>query len=202
MSPSPEEPSLAEIRTLVRRALDGHADASRALYRLHVATVFRVVRSWCASEADAEELVQETFTRAFASLGRFEPRPGKPFLGWLLAIALNAARSRHRKDRAHQAFEDTEHHAAVAPSTTAEDALLAAERRRELLEALEGLDERERTVVSLRYAAEWSAAEVAELLGLEEAHVRKICERARKHLLERLAPRLSDDSSAVLGSHR
>ena len=58
--------------------------------------------------------------------------------------------------------------------------------RRALLAALAELPERERRAVSLRYGAELPAAEVAELLGLSEANVRKICERARARLAERL----------------
>jgi len=63
-----------------------------------------------------------------------------------------------------------------------ERALDEARRRDLLLEALATLTPREREIVSLRYGAELDASEIAKLVGLEPANVRKILERARERL--------------------
>ena len=72
------------------------------------------------------------------------------------------------------------------------DELDLARRKKALLEAMAELAPREREVVSLRYGAELTAAEVGAALGLGEANVRKICERQRKDLLERLQEKMEE----------
>ncbi len=180
----PEEETLA----LVRRARRGDTEAMAALYGAHVHRVFRAVRALCKSEAEAEDIVQDAFIKAFASLGSYEARPGRRFLAWLSTIALNAARNRSTRGgrRRQLAEEDAARDVKEAPATP-EEQLLGAESRARLLAALAELPERDREVVSLRYGAGLEAAEVAELTGLSGANVRKICERQRKRLLAMLS---------------
>ena len=81
------------------------------------------------------------------------------------------------------------------PTTAADPAgdLDRARQRRALLVALGELPERERAIVSLRYGAELNASEIAATLGLEPATIRKILERARTRLGERIEALLSPD---------
>ncbi len=74
----------------------------------------------------------------------------------------------------------------AAAGATTEDAQL---RKQALLKALAELPERDRKIVCLRYGAELSAEEVEEVTHVSAANVRKICERQRKALLERLESR-------------
>ncbi|MBI5548776.1 MAG: sigma-70 family RNA polymerase sigma factor [Deltaproteobacteria bacterium] len=183
-----------EIQRLVESARRGDRGAARDLYRQHVGPTFRAVRSLVRDESEAEDVVQEAFVSALASLHRYRPQPGARFASWLAAIALNVARRRARwwrrvaPDPA-QAGLDLEPSADPSP----DEALDHAQRRAALLKALGELPTREREIVSLRYGAELTAAEVGSALGLGEANVRKICERQRRHLLERLGELLGDD---------
>lgn len=169
-----------EVQALVRAARVGNARAARRLYALHVARVFRSVRPWCASEAEAEDVTQDTFVRALGSLVKYEPREGVPFIAWVLTIAMNLARK--GRARAAKVEDDAEVEDAGDSALSASDVLM----KRRLLAALAELPERERRIVSLRYGGELSADEVAEVVGVSAANVRKICERQRQVLLQRL----------------
>lgn len=168
-----------EVQSLVRAARVGNGRAARRLYSLHVARVYRAVRGLCASEAEAEDVTQDAFIRALGSLVKYEPRDGVPFIAWVLSIAMNLARkSKVRSDR------HVEEVAPVESSSSLQDADVLLKKK--LLVALAELPERDRKIVSLRYGAELSAEEVAELTGVSAANVRKICERQREVLMKRL----------------
>lgn len=164
-----------EVQSLVRAARVGNARAARRLYSLHVARVFRTVRPLCSSEAEAEDVTQDTFIKALGSLVKYEPRDGVPFIAWVLTIAMNFARKSRAKVREVEVDEGE------VPSPES-DVLM----KKKLLAALAELPERERRIVSLRYGGGLTAEEVAEVVGVSAANVRKICERQRAVLLQRL----------------
>lgn len=172
-----------EVQRLVRSARVGNALAARRLYALHVRRLFRAVRPLCASEAEAEDVVQEAFLKALGALTRYEPREGSRFIAWLTTIGLNTA-SKHARGR-RRSVELSPERLEVLRGAEGEDPEKRA-LRDALLSALAELPERERRILSLRYGAELTSAEVARLAGVSEANVRKICERQRRRLLERL----------------
>src|SRR5512140_3303325 len=105
----PEQlPDEATIQRLVDAARRGDREALRRLYAWHVARVLRAIRAMCRSDADAEDVTQETFAKAFAALDRYEPKAGARFISWLLAIAQNTARKQAKKQaRSLQTEPDT-----------------------------------------------------------------------------------------------
>jgi RNA polymerase sigma-70 factor (ECF subfamily) len=180
------------ILRLVEQARDGDAGARQALYGQHVDRVFRTVRGMLRSEADAEDVTQDAMLAVLTSLHKYTPRRDARFAAWVTTIAVNTARRRFRRRRpeltATGELPDT-------PDDGADpaDALDRARRRRALLIALAELPERERVIVSLRYGAELNATEIGTAVGLEAATVRKMLERART--------RLGDRIEALLTSH-
>lgn len=177
------------VQRLVSAAREGDRSAARELYSLHVARVYRVVRSMVGSDADAEDVVQDTFIKALGALDRYARRPGVRFVSWLLTIAVNTVRKRaSRLGR----LESTEPAALEAHLDEAVDSdplgagLDQARLREQLLSLLAELPERDRWSLTLRYGGGLSAAEVAGICGISEANVRKICERQRRRLLSRL----------------
>jgi len=186
-SPAGEE----EVQALVAAARAGDASASRRLYRLFVARIFRSVRPFCASDAEAEDVTQDAFVRALSSLHRYSPREGTRFVAWLATIAFNFAR-RGARTRSRLEMRDEAGLASASDARAAVDgeetgAALDLERtKRALLTALEELPARDREIVTLRYAAELSVEEVAGAAGVSAANVRKICERRRRDLLARI----------------
>lgn len=132
--------------------------------------------------ADAEDVVQETFVRAYASA----PDDDAPLRPWLLRVATNlcidALRARKRRGAYFGpwlpgAVEDVALEGFAGPDArleSLESAQIA------LLLALENLDPRARAVLVLRDAMGASAAEVADVLGISEGNVRVILLRARR----------------------
>jgi RNA polymerase sigma-70 factor (ECF subfamily) len=175
----------AEEQKLVGLARGGDRMASQRLYRQHVDRVYRTVRGMLSSDADAEDVTQDAMFTILTSLDRYSARSGVRFVAWVTTIALNTARRRFRRRRP----EPTP--SGVLPDLADEGVDLerdidAAQRRAALLEGLATLESVERDVVSLRYGAELNASEIGRIVGLEPANVRKILERARARLRERI----------------
>ncbi len=187
-APEPDVDELA-VQRWVRAARTGQPLAARRLYNQFVRRLYRTVRPWCPSDADAEDLVQETFARALRSLAEYEYRPGTRFIAWLATIALNLSRKQARRVHGDAPLSEAAQ-VAVEPAVDPD----AGRRRAALLEALGKLEERERRILTLRYGAELNATEIARAVGLSSANVRKICERLRARLLQELASVLEEAS--------
>ena len=175
-----------ELVALARR---GDADAYEELVRAYQGIAFRTAYLVTGNAADAEEAAQDAFVKAYRALWRF--RPGAPFKPWLLRIVANEARNRRRSAgrRAALALRATqEPPGEAAPSPEA--ALLGAERREELVAALNRLDERDREALACRYFLDLSEAETAATLGVRPGTVKSRLSRA----LERLRAELGEDA--------
>jgi RNA polymerase sigma-70 factor (ECF subfamily) len=88
---------VADNALLIARAGRGDAKAMEALYRAYEGPVLRLARHLCDSEADAEEVLQETFMEVFRSLSKF--RGDSSFGTWLRTVASSKALMRIRKRR-------------------------------------------------------------------------------------------------------
>jgi RNA polymerase sigma-70 factor (ECF subfamily) len=117
----------------VALARGGDSEAFRALVERHSRAVFRLAQRMTGSPHDAEDVVQETFLRAYKQLGRFESRAN--FGTWLHRIAVNCSidliRSRANRETGHEA-EDLEQFGATiertdAMSTSPERLMLSSE---------------------------------------------------------------------------
>jgi RNA polymerase sigma-70 factor (ECF subfamily) len=173
------------VLRLVELARDGDRAARQRLYRQHVNRVFRTVRGVLRSHAEAEDVTQDAMLTALTSLDRYSPRSGTRFAAWLTTIAVNTTRRRFRRRRPELTATGELPEVANADSDLGDDIDLA-QRRAALLQALAELEPREREIVSLRYGSELNATEIAAQLGMEAANVRKILERARVRLGERI----------------
>ncbi|HVO50714.1 MAG TPA: sigma-70 family RNA polymerase sigma factor [Thermoanaerobaculia bacterium] len=145
--------------------------------------------------AEAEDVVQETFLRAWHSLSRF--RGESSLKTWLYAIALNRARARHGtlsrlkavftpgKTRDDEVFASLD--GAADPALSPEENAVVTERRRRLREAIRALSDEFRTAVVLRDLEGLSYEEVAEVLGIPVGTVRSRLARGRALLKEKLS---------------
>ena len=186
-----DQPAFAELVGRHRRELHVHC------YRM------------LGSFEEAEDLVQETFLRAWRGRERFEGGPG--FRAWLYRIATNACldalrSSRRRVPSLHSVAEvpwlqpypdrllDE-----LAPSDTEPDAVVVARETIELtfLAVIQLLPPRQRAVLILRDVLGWSAREAAELLETTVAAANSALQRARATLRERLPARPSEWSGSA-----
>ena len=165
------------------RAQRGDARAFEELVQPHREIVFRVAYLVTRNAADAEDAAQDALVKAWRHLGRF--RAGSPLRPWLLRIAANEARNRRRgSGRAERlrlrAVAASPGEAAPSP----EEAAVAAEERRRLLDALEQLPEQARLVLACRYLLELSEEETAAALAVRRGTVKSRTARALERLRE------------------
>jgi RNA polymerase sigma factor (sigma-70 family) len=166
---------------LVARARRGDAGAYEELVHAYQGIALRTAYMLAGNAADAEEAAQDAFVKAYRALWRF--RAGAPFKPWLLRIVANEARNRRRAagrraGLALRAAQEPSGEAAPSP----EAALLSAERRAELLAALNRLDERDREALACRYLLDLSEAETAAALGVRPGTVKSRLSRALERL--------------------
>jgi RNA polymerase sigma-70 factor (ECF subfamily) len=173
---------------LAERARQGDERAFEELVRANQGIAFRTAYLLTGSAADAEEAVQTGFVKAWSALGRF--RRGAEFRPWLLRIVANEA---HNRRRSAQRRESLALRAAASDASggavpSPEAATLEQERSRELLDAVNRLDERDRDVLACRYFLELSERETAEVLGVRHGTVKSRTARALERLRAEVAP--------------
>ena len=153
-----------------------------ALYR----TALRLTRR----PADAEDLVQDTYLRAFRAADRFEP--GTNLRAWLFTILHNAAKNRLRDRARDTVMVDSEavERAADSPDPreveTPETRLIKESLTPDLQAAVDGLPDAFRQAVWLRDVEEFSYAEIASIVSVPVGTVMSRISRGRRLLFERL----------------
>src|SRR5438093_6377806 len=168
-------------------------------------TLYRAALRLTRRPADAEDLVQETYLKAFRAADRFQP--GTNLRAWLYTILHNTARNRAR-DRARAGItydSDTVDQAADAPPDmavgrfveTPETALLRATLDPDLKAAIDALPDAFRQAVWLRDVEEFSYAEIAEMLSVPVGTVMSRISRGRQALYDRLQARAGRRPSPV-----
>lgn len=179
--------------TLVNCAKQGDIAALEQLLQRHTAKIFRVAMHILGSREDAEDVVQESFLKAFQHLKHFEERA--LFSTWLTRIAVNEALIRLRKSRrapTRSIDEETDENTALADRVAdwrpnPEQLYSTAELRKILQQALASLPDSYRVVFLLRDVEGLSIAETAEMLGLCVSNVKARLFRARLKLRKQLS---------------
>ena len=145
--------------------------------RGHQAVAFRTAYLITGDASEAEDAAQEAFVKAYRTLGCY--RPGAPFRPWLLAVVANEAKNRRRAAgrRANLALRAAGE-GAPGDASSPEAAVVAAERRSELLAALGALREEDRLAIGCRYFLGLSEAETAAALDCARGTVKSRLSRA------------------------
>jgi len=182
---------------LVERILAGDDDAFEQIVARHSRRVFAIARKFFRSPETVEDIAQETFVKAFASLASY--RQGACFERWLARIAVNNCYDelRRRRKRGESLLTDvTDDEAAWIDSKLAGVSFEThiGEGKREIAgeiaeKLLAQLSSESRLVLVLLHAEEYSSREIAQLLGWTEAKVKTKAFRAR-HEMRRALERL------------
>lgn len=175
------EPSTAD-GDLVARAQAGDVDAYAALVERYQALAIGLAALVMRDRANAEDVAQEAFLKAYHALDRF--RPGGSFRAWLVRIVVNEARNTlalaRRRAVLHARFG--EEIAGVKVAASAEDIAVANEQHGALLKVLDGQREDDRAVLMYRYVLDLSEAEMAEALACSPGTVKSRLSRALTRL--------------------
>ena len=167
---------------LIKRILDGEWRNFAVLVDKYEAKVYSYVFYLMGSKEDAEEIVQDTFVKAYRSLSQF--RGEASFSTWLIRIAHFACLTRFRlKTPVKVGIEQADVSLQEAEATKALD---RKDRKAILAKAMERLKPDERSVVTLFYYNEYSLNEITEVTELTLSNVKILLHRSRKKLLETL----------------
>jgi RNA polymerase sigma factor (sigma-70 family) len=129
---------------------DPLADPAPLIKRVYAYVAYRV-----GDGSDAEDLTSETFERALRYKKSYDPRKGEP-VAWLLGIAKRCIDG---------SWSTTEYATEQLEAVDASDIEEETVRRLTVADAVSSLDERDRELIALRYGADLTARQIAELLG-------------------------------------
>ena len=187
----PTEPQSDEH--LVELAQNGDDGAFPELVKRYSRRIFRVARNITNHDEDSEDVLQETFMKAYKHLASFQGN--SKFYTWLVRIAMNEALMKLRKRRTGKLVsldeelstgEDTVIREIAVWDGNPEDTYSQEELRELLDKTISSLPEGFRTVFVLRDVEELSTEETAETLGLSIPAVKSRLLRARLQLREKL----------------
>ncbi len=176
----------------------------------YIDSLYRTALRMTGNPADAEDLVQETYLRAFRSIAQF--KPGTNLRAWLFKIQtnsfINEYRKRVRRPR-NQSLDDVEEYylyshlveSGVQPSSSiTEDQILAQIDDADVFRALDDLQDNYRQVVLLADVEGFAYREIAEILDIPVGTVMSRLHRARKRLREQLMSIRQDTDTEAQGA--
>src|SRR6266404_1047213 len=192
---SPDRLVAQEDATLVAGAKTGDARAFELLVKRHEGKIFSLAQRMTRNREDAEDVVQQSFQKAFIHLKKFEGE--SLFSTWLTRITINEALMLLRRRRGTHEVpigeSNTEDETAlpldipdVGPNP--EDSCLQREQERILSAAVHELTPRTRKAIELRELGELSTGETAQVMGLSVGAVKARVFHGRRKLRETLKP--------------
>ena len=195
-----ELPDRDEAR-MIAAIVAGDKEQYHALIRPYERSVYKMALSFMRNEADAEDVAQEAFLRAFRKLADF--RGHAKFSTWLISITLNEARGRLRRRgivRMDSLDDPAEEDGYVSPALLRDwreipsEALERKEVRQMLQDAMSNLPPLYREVLVLRDVEQLSIEETAAALAITTGTVKVRLHRARMKMQKELAPKLKNVS--------
>jgi RNA polymerase sigma-70 factor (ECF subfamily) len=177
---------------LVERARGGLTDAFRVLVERHSRSVFRLAYRMTLNEFDADDVVQETFLRAYRGLGRFDGR--SEFSTWIYRIAVNCSldvqrtRVKRAEISASPESEDSLVTEAAALEPSPDRVVLSGQVRQIVDGTLAELSPLERTAFLLRHVEGMAVPQISAVLGRNEGATKHSIFRAVRKLREALRP--------------
>jgi RNA polymerase sigma-70 factor (ECF subfamily) len=192
----------AAEQMLVVAAKNGDDQAFETLFKRHRQKILRVVLRYAHVREDAEDIVQQSFQKAFVYLHKFEGKSS--FSTWLTRIAINEALMllRQRRTLREIPVDDSLDPGGAASAMEIPDAspdpetsYLRRERTQILSETLRNLRPGMRTAIELRELAELSTEETAQRMGISAAAVKARLFHARKKLRGTLSHYLKANST-------
>lgn len=188
---------------LVERLRDGESHLFELLMRRHNQRLYRTARAVVHDDAEAEDVVQEAWVKAFAALASFEGRAS--LSTWLVKITLHEAFARRRRRRRLVPWDaegamDQEQSVSVKSAMESPEARAgASELRATLTRSIDALPEPLRLVFVLREVESLSTQETAEALGISPENVKVRLHRARTALRREIEQRVDGEVGSLYG---
>lgn len=166
----------------------GERKAFSELVHRHQRALLRLTLRFTREQSLAEDIVQESFIKAFQKIDLFEGRSS--FKSWLFQIALNTARNRFR-ERVHDFVNIDDVHLGIDPG--AENGMVQADVKKRIREEVDRLPDKQRTALQLRVFEDLSFKEIAQIMGCPY----DTAKANYRHALMKLRERLEDSESLI-----
>ncbi len=170
-----------EERRLIRKSLSGNIEAWGEIVKEYKEKVYGLALGITREPADAEDIVQDTFVRAYDRLDQFDLE--RDFRPWLFTIAANLAKNKLRRGR----FVNPLKHPGWLPGRDRDDPaeqVNREERINRMRKSLSDLDEKYRVPVVLRFYGDLSYEEISRVMDLPTGTVKTRLHRAKNNLKE------------------
>ena len=164
----------------IQKVLAGDKNAFRYFVKVYQAMCYSIAISMVKQEADAKDVVQNSFIRAFKSLRAY--RHDAKFSSWLYKIVVNES-LRHlksSKQRDRESSLEEEHYGQNSTLNTAISDLNSKDKLKAINEALKRMKPKEALILNLFYMHELSIIEIMESTGFSKANIKVLLHRARK----------------------
>lgn len=200
MTNTSSQPLAFDDIALATEAKQGDKGAFTELVNRYAQRVFRVARHITKNDQDAEDVLQDTFLKAYSRLGQFEGNA--KFYTWIVRVAVNEALMRIRRgknrvtvslDQELETSDGAIQRELPAETESPEESLSRTELRESLTQAIDSLSEIYRPVFVLRDVEGLSTEETAEMLNLSLPAVKSRLLRARLQLRQKLRRFLKKD---------
>lgn len=180
--------AVSEIDLIHRYIRHDDRSAISRLFEPYEQALYRYLWQMLKHQQDSEDALQETIRKALRALPNY--REDGHFKSWLFRIARNTALDQIRRRQKVTALEEPDSEVAEQSSFRPEpdSALIAKERCEQLENAIAELSEAEREVVLLRFQADLSFKEIADMLGTPIGTILARMHRAKSHLKLSLTP--------------
>lgn len=166
----------------IDRVLNGDHRAFAHLVEAYKHMAYTIARRLTGNEADAEDVAQESFVKAYRQLHTFEGKA--KFSTWLYTIVYRTAVTKMQEKRpdAFALADDVSENEAHDPSAAPVDQLQARDEQRHVREAIQRLPKTDALLITLYYLEEHSVKEIQDITGLTAENIKVRLFRSRKKL--------------------
>jgi len=163
-------------RDIILRCKKGDVESYGEIVQKYQKMIYNIVYRMLGDPADAEDITQTAFIKAYENLDRYNPE--YPFFSWIHRIAVNEALNFIKQRQRIVELEDTH----ASPDNDPEDEYAQNEIQQQIDQALENLTPANRIIIILRHFGELSYREISEILDVPEKTVKSRLFTARQEL--------------------
>lgn len=184
------QPTQLDDETLVRRIMAGERELFELFVRRNNQTLYRVIRSYVKVQAEVEDIMQNTYLKAFDKLFQFKAESA--FSTWLIRIGINEALLRLKNMKKENVIyfkpegAEVDTINSIPDKQNPEELIIRHESHRLLEQAIDQLPERYRVVYVLKEIEGLTNQQVTESLGLTDSNIKVRLHRAKTMLKESL----------------
>ena len=177
---------------LILLAKQGNESAFRELYETHYKMIYRLAYRYVKSQPDAEDILQETFIKAFKAIQKFDFNISSNFSAWIYQICVRCSYDYHRKRKKIKSdltaslsdlYTEPE-----AQNSSPENLAISSQTIQQVKDAMYVLSPKQRIIFDLRHLQHKALKEIAERLQISPRTVKKQLERGVAKLRIQLEP--------------